>query len=127
MIEHYDYMLNNYDKYGLNVSRDEFIELLNILEINDENLDSFHDVAFNGLTMFCDIFGRWDTDNELLETLKAFHVFVKRGELKEYLEMYLNETILYDSDSIEDVKQSFEWFIDEFNDSTDGYVRKLYY
>ena len=56
------YILQNYDKYGLlnrqnkPITRRDMLDLLNILESQNETLDSFHDATFNSYTEFMDIY-----------------------------------------------------------------------
>ena len=129
MIEHYDYMLDNFEKYNSGLSKEEFIELLNILESNDENYDSFYNAIFNGHTMFCDIWhngGTWDTQRELFDTLKEFHLFIKREDFKKFLTDRM-EDILYDSSSFEDVHEFFNWELEDITATRDGFVKRFNY
>ena len=129
MIEHYDYMIENFEKYNSGLSKEEFIELLNILESNGENYDTFYNAIFNGHTMFCGIWhngGTWQTQRELFETLREFHLFIKKEDFKQYLTDKM-EDILYDSESFEDVHMYFDWALDDITTTQDGYIKRYEY
>ena len=129
MIEHYDYMLKHYKEYNSGLSKDEFIELLNILEANGENYDTFYNAIFNGHEEFCGIYhngGTWDTQKELFLTLQDHHYFIKKGELKNYLVEKM-EDILNDAESFEDVHTYFNWELEDMTTTTDGHVKRFDY
>lgn len=129
MIEHYEYMLKNFENYNTGLTKDEFIELLNILEYNGENYDSFYNAIFNCYTEFCGIWhngGFWESQKDLYDTLIQFHSFIKPAELKEYLTAKM-EDILDDSESFDDVHEYFNDLINEFNPTQDGYIIRYNY
>lgn len=87
------YMLDNWDKYDVVDSKDEMLELLNILQAVDENLESMHDVVVNGDREFCDVFNDhgWSSMRELKEMLFYFDTFYTDEEFIEYIMDRYNE------------------------------------
>lgn len=129
MIEHYEYMLKNFKNYNSGLNKNEFIELLNILEYNGENYDSFYNAIFNCYTEFCGIYhngGYWESQKDLYNTLIEFHRFIKPAEIKEVLTDKMMD-ILDDSMSFNDVHEYFNDFINELNQTTDGYIIRYDY
>ena len=125
-----EYMLDHYDQYGLGIkSRQEMLALLNILQACGETLDSLHDVCFNGWHEFCDIIGRWDTDEEVYRSLLEFNQFFTESEFIDFiLEQYNELKEDRDEDPAETIR---EWTVgigDTVIERTeDGYVRRLWY
>ena len=122
----YDYILKNWNKYGIPCTRDKFIVFLNILEANNENLDSFHDVCLNGLNNFCGIYGCFESDIDLFNCLFDFHIFIKHSELKNYI----NNELLYYLDVINDnndLKFYTNMILDSLIKTHDGYIVQLEY
>ena len=127
-----EYILNNYNKYGIKdiTSRNEMLELLNILEAHNVTLDDLHDVTPND--MFCDIFFNYDgtDDNYVYNALLEHNVFYgSRSELVEALRDAYNEydesKTMSDDDFLQFIKD--ECYDDEITKTSDGYVRTLYY
>lgn len=129
MIDHYDYMLKNFEAYNTGLTKSEFIELLNILESNGENYDTFYNAIFNGHTEFCGIWhngGTWDTQKELFDTLRDFHLFIKTNDLRQHL-IDKMEDILDESETLEDVQEYFLMELDDITTTTDGFVKRYNY
>lgn len=123
----WNYMISNWARYGIVDNEKDFIKLLNELLANGETLDSFHDVAINGYTEFISIFGQWDNDQELAQTVFEFHYFYKN--LDEVIDHVVENYI----DDHEDDEITFEEYFKEFLENSDfvevhdGYVLRLWY
>lgn len=116
-IEHKDYIVRNFNKYGIRgiKSADDMIELLNILQAHDETLESFH----GGHSEFCGIFGDMPDDNETYKALIEFNCFYRT--LEEYLEI-ARENAEYDGLTIEEYTE-----YETLYQTEDGYVLFLEY
>ena len=123
----YDYIVKNWDKYGIEAlkSKQDMFELLNILQANEENLDTMHDVVINGTEngFFCDIYGEWDTDTEIVETLQDLHIFFPTmEELKKYITIRLEDNgEEVTADTINEEIES-----EDIRQTRDGYVLKVW-
>ena len=146
MIKHKDYILKNYNKYGIMASDDflfdpslchpitqkEMLGLLNILEAHDEDLESFHNAAFNGTNFFCEICGPFESDDETYNALMQFNTFYTDEEFIAYMLEHIQDTIKY-SDSYEEAMEKLkEEAFDGNNDdlivkTSDGYVHIVSY
>lgn len=126
-----EYILKHYKEYNLINAKcepmqneEDMLKLLNILEAHDENLDSLHDVAFNGYTEFCGIVGTFEDDIDTCKALYDFNVFFKNEDelfqfAKEQIESTYNE---------EDEMTAEKYLADEdIRKTSDGYVLVLYY
>lgn len=133
------YILDNHDKYGIHnekgelLSREEMIALLNILESNGENLDSFHDASFNYSGEFCGIYGSFENDDDTYKTLMAFHFFYHTvDDLIEHIETvrdeWWNDDLDWNLETYGDFATYFKkvWD-DEIIRTSDGYVRRINY
>lgn len=122
-----EYMLKNFNKYGLltpdnqPITQRDMLELLNILESQGETLDSMHDVAFNGLAEFMSIWHGcpFEDDNETYHAIIEKFSFFTETEFIEWAVEVATE-----GDGIEFLR---ELAFDEFNDNilyktSDGYV-----
>ena len=128
-----EYLIKNWDRYGVADSREDFIALLNILQACGENLDGLHDVSLNGALEFCDIFhGKsWESDREVADTLKEFCTFYTE---KEFIDMILGRRADCES-STEWSEEIFAETSDETNGNNDiqitktedGYVVRVWY
>ena len=145
MIENKAYILKNFDKYGIQASENvwkkdlhpitqaEMLALLNILDAHGENLDSFHDASFNGYSDFCDIFGRFENDNDTYNALMQFNKFIPNDEFADWMLEHIQDTIdNYDGDYEEAMKSIKEVAFDENCDdmiikTEDGYVHSVRY
>lgn len=115
-----NYTLENWGKYNLTDSKQEFIALLNILEAREETLDSLHDVVFNSYNNFCGITGScWKSDRDVVKTLFDFHQFFTS---KEEFDSVMKE-------NAENSDCTLEEFIEgeDIRYTSDGIVRVLYY
>jgi len=128
MINNYEYLVNNHEKLNTGLTKDQFIELLNILESNGKDYDSFSNAILNRERMFCDLWhdGAWATPKDLYQTLVEFHTFIKKADFKQFLADRM-EDFLDDSETIEDIKMYFNWELDDIKDTTDGYVKRYNY
>ncbi len=128
------WLMDHWQSYDVADSKEEFLQLLNILQACGENLDTLHDVYLNGATEFCDIFhnGRgWESDREIAATLYEFCTFYTE---KDFIEMIL--------DRAEDYESSQEWSEEmrleasddpkdcdndcQITKTEDGYVRRIW-
>ena len=122
------YILDNYNKYGFEWENgDEWTQadmtaLLNILEVHNENLDSLHDVALNGYDEFCGIYGRFEDDNDTMNALFEFNVFIPREEFAEFMVNEYENAIECGYDSVEQYFES-----EDIHETSDGYVNILHY
>lgn len=123
----YDYIVKNWNNYGIEAikSKQDMVELLNILQANEENLDTMHDVVINGTGngFFCDIYGEWDTDTEIVETLQDLHIFFPTmEELKKYITIRLEDNgEEVTADTINEEIES-----EDIRQTHDGYVLKVW-
>ncbi|MBR6475394.1 MAG: hypothetical protein IKS98_08080 [Lachnospiraceae bacterium] len=104
------YLIENWEKYGVADTKEDFIAFLNMLQACGENLDSLHNAYFNGHVEFCDIYhGKtWKSDREIADTLCEFCSFYTE---KEFIDMIL--------DRREDYESSQEWSESIYNETTD--------
>jgi uncharacterized protein Yka (UPF0111/DUF47 family) len=123
------YILQNYDKYGLlnrqnkPITRRDMLDLLNILESQNETLDSFHDAAFNSYTEFMDIYREDSFENDL----DTYHAI-----LRKYSFFTVNEFIDYILETMQEENGPefiYELTYDLYDDlelfkTSDGYVLK---
>ena len=123
----YDYIVKNWDKYGIEAlkSKQDMVELLNILQANEENLDTMHDVVINGTQdgFFCSIYGEWDTDTEIVETLQDLHIFfATREDLEKHIIIRLEDNgEEVTADTINEEIES-----EDIRQTRDGYVLKVW-
>lgn len=123
-----NYILDNCDKYGIKneqgelLNREKMLALLNILEVHGQTLDSFHDVAFNGYSEFCEIVGRFENDSDVYRALLEFNVFIPRKEFPDFMVNEYENAIFCGFDSVE---QYFD--TEDLRESTDGFVNVLHY
>lgn len=82
-----DYILENWQKYDVVDSKQEMLELLNILQACGENLETMHDVLINGYSEWCDCVNcdGWDDMRDLAATLFYFCQFYTEDEFIEYI------------------------------------------
>ena len=123
----YDYIVKNWNNYGIEAlkSKQDMVELLNILQANEENLDTMHDVVINGTKdgFFCSIYGEWYTDTEIVETLQSLHLFFPSMEaLQEYIAIRVEE---YGEEVTADtINEEIE--AEDIRRTRDGYVLKVW-
>lgn len=127
-----EYCVSHYSEYPFKMeNKTEMLALLNILQANDETLDSMHDVVFNGCREFMDIFGEWDTVQELYDTILQFNMFLSESEFIDWILEKLEE-LKYEGfdDSVDEIRT---WtYDDEISDTKvikteDGYVIRVWY
>ena len=110
--------------------KEEMAALLNILQANDETLDSMHDAVFNGSDEFMGIFGRWDTDKDLYEAVLQFNSFFGEQEFINWILEKIKDMKYDELDPAEEIKT---WTYDELSADTkvvkteDGYVVRAWY
>ena len=125
-----DYILNHWSEYNLGLkSRQEMLALLNILQANDETLDSLHDVCLNGFMEFADIIGRWESDADVVQSLYQFNDFFTESEFIDFILEQIEEIRADGEDPAEVIG---EWTNGNTGDifiirTEDGYVRRVYY
>ena len=122
------YILDHYNEYGFKlgdkpITKDDMTALLNILEAHNENLDSLHDVAFNGYDEFCGICGRFDNDNDTVNALFDFNVFISDSEWLAWVKAEVSERL---ADEWEP-----DWIVEDIKNTvvktSDGFVMFLEY
>ncbi len=127
-----EYYLAHFAEYPFGMkSQNEMLGLLNILQAGNETLDSMHDVIFHGYDRFMDIFGRWDSDENLYHSLLNFNTFYTENEFIEFIREQMIELkeIGFD-DPVEEIRI---WtYEDEPSDrriikTEDGYVVRDWY
>lgn len=76
------YCIEHWKEYDLVDTEEEFVELLNILQACGENLESLHDVVFNGETEYCDCINSngWESDRDVVDMLFYFCSFYSVDE-----------------------------------------------
>ena len=116
-----EHILNHWNEYHIEgiKTKDDMVWLLNVLQAHGENLDTFHDAAFNGLREFCGIVGSFTTDDDTFRALQEFNVFYKtKDELMEIM-----------TENAEDDEVTVEEYMDgeHFVETDDGIVHILYY
>lgn len=104
------YLIENWEKYGVADTKEDFIAFLNMLQACGENIDSLHNAYFNGHVEFCDIYhgAAWESDREIADTLREFCSFYTE---KEFIDMIL--------DRREDYESSQEWSESIYHETTD--------
>ena len=127
-----DYVVSHYEQYPFEMkSKEDMIALLNILQVNDETLDTMHDAVFNGYDSFMGIFGEWNTDQELYEAVMEFNVFFTE---EEFIDWILEQQSLLLEEGYDDpVEEIRSWTDDDEISDThiykteDGYVLRVNY
>lgn len=117
------YILNNWNAYDIVDSIEEMLVLLNILEAHKENLDSLHDVPYQGYTEFCGIVGTYEDDRDVVSALFEHDVFYETME-------DLHRVIMEDIEcSYNDGEMTLEEYLEteDIRKTSDGYVRVLWY
>ena len=130
-IEVKDFLVNNWDKYGVADTRKDFIALLNILQACDESLDSLHRAYMNGSSEFCDIFHghAWESDKEIADALLEFSTFYTT---EEFVDMILSRREDYDdpAEYVEDMRMEASDNVCndvQITKTDDGYVKRVWY
>lgn len=131
-----EYILDNYNNYGLYndhgepITRADMLALLNILEVNGETLDSLHDVALCGGDEFCSIYNLsgYENDSAVYNALVAHHIFLSDNEFIDWILEQIQEDIgsgddyaqhIYDMTNGESDTQIYK--------TNDGYVIRFDY
>lgn len=114
------YCLEHWQEYNLTDTKKDFVALINILESQNETLDSLHDVALNGYTEFCGIWGsRWETDRDVVNTLFDYHqFFTNQDELNEVMKENATECDCTVDEYLE---------LEDIRRTSDGIIRVLHY
>lgn len=124
---HRMWILANWSQYNLVDSREEMVELLNILEKHGETIDALHDAGGCLDTDFCDIMMKnIQNDRDVVRRLKEYNLFFKTEE--EFM-FYVMETAKAFEESAEDFLKQAETdksFLD-YMKTEDGYVVQLHY
>ena len=113
------YILDNWKQYDLVDSKEDMLALLNILEANEENLDSLHAAEYT--REFC---GIWSSENlgngsEIVEAMFSYYQFF--SSYKEMMALF-NECAIEDDMSLDEYIQ-----YEDIIKTSDGYIRKLHY
>jgi hypothetical protein len=125
------YIIDNFKSYNLINSKCEMmqdkkdmIKLLNILECNNESLDSLHKTITKNFSEFCGIFGPFENENDICRALYEHHVFFENEvELKSFIKKQIAD--VYPENEKITVEEYLE--NEEIYKTIDGYVLKLYY
>lgn len=130
------YCIKNHDKYGIHnekgelLSEQEMKELLLILDLFGENLDTFHDVQYQGYTDFCGVVGERFDDNDTYKSIVDFHNYIKQSDVNRFMyDLLDNYTYCQEKElqSIEDFKEDFVNFtLDELDIVEGGLVHHIY-
>lgn len=124
-----EYIIKNHDKYGIHnedgelLSEKEMRQLLQILDLFGENLDTFHDVQNQGYTDFCGIVGIFANDDDTYEAITEFHNYIEQKDINRF---FLNvlDNYIYSQDeeyqTIEEFKRDFEEYTIEELDIVEG-------
>lgn len=93
-----EYILKNFDKYGLltqdnqPITQRDMLELLNILESQNETLDSMHNAVLNGEDTFLGIWhtgplyaSPFENDTELYHTIIENFTFMNDTQFIDYI------------------------------------------
>ena len=127
-----EYIVSHYRQYPFEMnSKEDMVALLNILQANDETLESMHDAVFNGYHEFMGIIGRWDTDQDLYEAVMEFNNFYTE---EDFIDWILEQQSLLPKEGYDDpVAEIHNWtYDDEISDThiyktEDGYVLRVNY
>lgn len=99
MEKRWNYMCSNWNAYQVACKEEDFKKLLNMLYVNNENLDSLHDVVFNGIRNFCGIFFNEYPENDM-EVAKVLSDYHRVFETKEQFAKYVDEMITDDGEEV---------------------------
>lgn len=127
-----EYMLKNWESYGVAESKQEFLELLNILQAIGESLESLNDAYQNGYYEFSYIFKGepWESRREIVEALYNYCSFYTDAEFIEYmLEQRTEGDFEDDAEYVEYFRQVTEGENGDHQiyKTDDGYVRRIWY
>lgn len=119
-IKQRDYILEHWKDYTLGIdSRNEMLELLNILEYHSKTLDDLHDVCFNGYDEFCGIIGKFESDADVVKALHEYHLFFPdETSFLKYVSLLAKESEM----QTEEVLQR-----ESYGQTTDGVVMQIFY
>lgn len=119
-IKQRDYILEHWKEYALGIdSRNEMLELLNILEYHGKTLDDLHDVCLNGYDEFCGIIGKFENDTDVVKALHEYHLFFSdETSFLKYVSLLAKES----GTQTEDVLQR-----ESYRHTTDGVVMQIFY
>lgn len=118
-----EYVLNNWQKYNLTDTKEEFVALLNILETTNETIDDIHNVVINGGYIGISVNDVWNDEREVVDSLFYFSAFYTLDKFKELL----YEELSFCKDN-EEEEYFIETYIRENNndveifETSDGYV-----
>ena len=126
------YMLDNWNQYDLVDTKEEFLALINILQACGENIDSLHDVCFQGYDEFCDILGKWENDRDVVKSLYKFAGFFTEEEFIDYIMERWQEANDDGEDGTEYIRCITSDDPEDFSDTQitkteDGYVVRVWY
>ncbi len=114
------YQVRHFNSYKLGYEDEAELEsLLNMLQANNETLDSLHNAAFNGHRNFMGIFGSWDNDLELAEAVREFNIF---DSSLNSLATRIADNAFFNDETIEENLGNCELY-----KTHDGFVERLHY
>ena len=124
------YMLEHWNDYDVVDSKQEFLELLNILQAIGESLESLNDAYQNGYYEFSYIFHGepWNSRREIVEALYQYCAFYTDSD---FIDFMLEQRENYETD--EEYTEAYKRItFDEDGDeqiykTDDGYVRRVWY
>ena len=125
------HLLKHWKEYDLVDTKEEFIALLNILQACDENLSSLHNAGLGETDEFCDMYGRWDGDRDVVKALNQHACFFTE---KEFIDFILERWQEYNDDGddgTEYIRQMTSDAAEDFADTQisktdDGYVVRVW-
>ena len=118
-VTRWSYYERHWDSYGLRETKESFIALLNMLQANNENLDSLHNVAFNGYEEFMGIYGTFDDDKDVAQAVIEFNIFF--SSINDLADRTA-ENAFYEGTTIEEELDSCELY-----KTHTGFVDRLHY
>ena len=122
MIDNYNYLVSNWEKYGITDTKQEFIEFLNILESLGENLETFKEGFDNAGCFSSYFFDECETLKDAYETVLYFNTFFTVEDLKEFC---------YDFIADNGIETAKAWLCNDENPdciittTTDGFVYRI--
>ena len=130
------YCIKNHDKYGIHnehgelLSEEEMKQLLEILDLFDETLDSFHDVSINGYDEICGIYGTFENDDDTYKTIIEYHNYFKHEEKNTFFYNLLDNYTYEQEEEEQSVDDFKEWFKFMYLDDLDlvdgGLIHHIY-
>ena len=122
------------ENIGLNLSKKEYTELINILDFNNESINDFIDLCYKIIesprgkieTYFCNMYATFENPKQIYNSLLECHMFVARNELKNYINEYFTGWYLDDIENFDEIETYFNFMLSDIHDCKDGYIKTSY-